>query len=448
MAFLILAVEFFLSLFSPALFLVVYCFVGADEDAFGFVNYASLSFKYYSIVMHCLLLIAVFSSIIRNKKVHNSIVKLSYFYALFMVLSVFFGFFVNGFGGNVLYRSIYALTTYGPSIFIVAYFNIRNGGLTFKKIKTIIFALFILSFLVVYSEKIGLSFLNVFNGVNYIDIDDSLYYQYRGTASVGDFYNAFLHKGTFLATGQFHNANALGFLSGLVVSISLFLILFSQEKRKKRIIMFPIRLIFIVLGMFMWCNAGTRAAIFALLSTLLCFVFFSNIKASKKVFFAIVFVSSVVALMLLYGDTIYSYLFGSAASDSYASRSTLNKNAFIYIANHFLFGSGGEDSLLNSAGVDPHILPLKIFTLYGLMPALLIMIIVYFRPVLFFFKNKRATNFNRCLFITIFSSLFFISITNNMTLRCIFWILVAFCYSLVHSLKNKRIDVCEGIVYE
>ncbi|HNX14700.1 MAG TPA: hypothetical protein PKH29_07580 [Oscillospiraceae bacterium] len=249
----------------------------------------------------------------------------------------------------------------------------------------------------------------------------------RSPAQLSNFYEIFFQKGRFMATGQFHNANALGFCSGMGVVLSLLklsdIYTIDNNPLKMNMRRKAFWIMFLLLSGFVWCSAGTRGILLTVIIVLGLIIFGSPKISQKKIVAALFIMPLGVIAVILFGDIVYSYLFGNAAATSFDSRGALIINGLKYLWDNSLFGSGGEATGLRLVGVDPHVLPLKIATLYGVLPSVISIVLIYIYPIRDLLK---VNNYKvRLGSLGLLLGVWLMSITDNMALTGLFWISMA-----------------------
>jgi len=146
---------------------------------------------------------------------------------------------------------------------------------------------------------------------------------------------------------------------------------------------------------------------------------------------------------VLFGQMIFSYLLGSGAAQSFYSRTTPLPREFQYFVEHPLIGSGGEAVELRIQGIDPHVLPLKVATLYGVIPSILIIVIVYVYPIKRILSMQKGLQKKNALGLLI--GVWLISITDNMALTGLFWVTLA--EASLYFIGEKQDENKERIIH-
>lgn len=143
------------------------------------------------------------------------------------------------------------------------------------------------------------------------------------------------------------------------------------------------------------------------------------------------------------GSELLFYFIPKAGNISYTSRAILRLNGIRYISQNPIFGAGGMLGFLTAKQIDPHELPLRMACLFGIPGSLFTCYLIYVLPVMEFLKTKNK----ELIAIVAYSIVVMVSITNNYTDICLFWLLYAeaMCIFIDRSdldlWKDKKIRV-------
>lgn len=431
----IMIISFAICIIKPYWFVIVYGLIGSDMSALGITGFFEKFVPIYSLVMCCFLFLSFIMAILRlifkknREEIDKNIIVLSILYVVVATLSLLLFYILKDPSGNFIIRIIKVCVVFGPGILIILCvfkdkFNIKKALFLYSSIQCI-FAL-----LIIYCNRIGLSFLDVFNAGHY---NNGGYYLDKNNDMVaipGKLIYTFIGKNDFfLRCGQFHNANGLGFASCIfiVLLIDKLIYYFNEKNFFKIVIIIP----FIYLAFMLWCNAGTRGPIVGVFLSLLMVYLFSNRgKISiQKLFLFVVFLG-IVIIIVTTNSSILNYFIGSGVKGSINSRLTLDLAFFTNLDTYFLIGYGGNIDGLVAQNIDSHILPFRILAMYGFLSSIIITILIYLVPIKRFLVCKKWDIYNSGLiFIVIL-----ITLTNNFAEGTLVWL----CLYEVISFKTKE----------
>lgn len=420
--YILLAIGLYLAIANPYIFIIYYGLIGSDMGAKGITGAIELIFPNYSLIFKCLLFISLIISSyhIYKRRIYFNIIRSWYFLSWGLIISMIIALICNVqlTFSSLLGRILVAICSMGPAVFIIwlAYAPKINHKrlLLFYCIGQCFIA-----FLIVYQSYIGTSFMEIFNaglyndGYFYLDNENSM------VALPTNFYQAFWGKGQyFIRCAQFHNANGLGFAAG-----TLFFLLFATIYKNKYLTKRIIYIMAMALVFLLWCNTGTRGPI---IGGILGFVIYQVTKhknSSSSVIAIFLFLFIFIILNIFLSDSsFYNYFFGSGSSGSFASREELNNNTFAHFFDFFLYGNGGDLEKMVEQHIDPHELPLRIYCMYGIIPAILVTFLTIINPLKLYFKKKSSLDLlsSVCFWISLF-----VSLTNNLTENVLYWLLLA-----------------------
>lgn len=430
----IIAIGFYLSLVKPHYYVVWYGLLGTEMGARGICGLFELYFPGYALVMRFLLVIATFVALIhyknKNSKANRSWFVLSGWLMLTMISMLFIDA-VNLTPLSLISRVTLAIAPFGPGVFIIwlAYAD----DIDHKRLLLIYsFCQCFIAMLVIYGSYLGFPYLNVINaglynnGYFYLDESNSM------VAMPSNFYLAFAGKNDyFIRCGQFHNSNGLGFAAGMLMTLLLSRIL--EDKRKIHRIVY----ICVMFATFLlWCNTGTRGPLVGLFVAIILYCCLNKSSSLSKVVLPIGFFV-IVIIIFNGGADFINYFIGSGASESWESRRTLNENTYANLSEFIFFGTAGDLDSLHARNIDPHILPLRVMCMYGIIPAILITIITIVKPLMQVFIYKRCISFYS---LGLFFTLLFVSLTNNFAENTLFWVCLAEFVITITEIKQKKIS--------
>ncbi|MBO2523014.1 MAG: hypothetical protein CW336_04030, partial [Bacteroidetes bacterium] len=137
--------------------------------------------------------------------------------------------------------------------------------------------------------------------------------------------------------------------------------------------------------------------------------------------------------VLYTNEDIFGFFFDTEGL-SYTSRSELNDNGWRFLSSHLMLGSGGDLAMLVRQNVDPHELPFRMACVFGIIPAILTILLFYIYPIFLFLRAKQKT----LLPIVFYSIFFFISLTNNYT--CIILDMFLLYFALTEWIPQANIN--------
>lgn len=430
----IILLSLLLAIFRPYYFVVIYGLIGTDMGSRGITGFIETIYPNYTLIMRVLFVISTIIATVnfyssKHPNQEKKWINLSWLYIITMIIML--SIFSLGLTPlSYISRITLTISTFGPGVFIIwmSYadkFNHKKLFLIYSVSQCLI------AFLIIYGSYLGLPWLQVFNaglynsGYFYLDEHNEM------IALPTNFYLTFMGKNSyFMRCGQFHNANGLGFASGVLIFLLSYLFYTAHKKIVK-----PFYLLGVLLAFLLWCNTGTRGPIIGIVIALIAFNLIQK-KKRTNIFPIIIMTVVIVIVFVIFSDSnIFSYFLGEGADDSYASRKKLNDNTFEHLGEFFLFGTGGDlDSMFNR-GIDPHELPLRILCLYGIVPAILVTILTIVKPI----NNIIKYRTNISLYsIGLFCIVLFVSLTNNFSEGVLFWL--ALCESLLDLRTNKKIE--------
>lgn len=435
--FAIIGIGLVLAFYKPYVYVVYFGLLGSDVGARGITGFIDSIYPMYSLIMRLILAIAMTVALVRYYSQHkrSSISKwisisLLYIVSMIAMLVLHLGeLSIMSFLG----RTLLTICNFGPAALIIwmvyaNQFNHKRLLLVYSVLQCSI------AFIIIYGSYFGFPLLNVFNaglyneGYFYLDDNNSM------VALPNNFYLAFVGKNDyFIRCGQFHNSNGLGFASGVLIFLSLSN--FFEDKRE-----WLSKLFFIVIGLFaflLWCNTGTRGPIVGIVVGIMTYLIVS--KKNNKGLAIAIGVSIVIALMVILlfasDSSFINYFVGSSTNESFESRRALNDNAFAHFTDFFLTGCGGDMTMLFENEIDPHELPMRIFCLYGIIPAIIVTILTIIRPLKSYFHNREALTLyaSGCFWLTLF-----IGLTNNFAENILYWLVLG---EFIISISSGNTDL-------
>ena len=418
----IIGLGLFWAIYKPYLYVVYFGLLGCDVGARGITGFIDTMFPMYSLLMRLILAVAMTVALIRyfsrhRKSSNNRWVSLSLLYMASMIAMLVFHL------GELeamsfLGRVLIAICIFGPASLII--WLVYSDQFNHKKL---LFSYSIIqcgiAFIIIYGSYFGFPLLNVFNaglyneGYFYLDDNNSM------VALPSNFYLAFVGKNEyFIRCGQFHNSNGLGFASGVLIFLTFSNFLDGKKEWLSK-------LLFIIIGLFaflLWCNTGTRGPIVGIVVGVMAYLIVRKKNKGLTITIgAFVVVAMVVILIFASDSSFVNYFVGSSTNESFESRRALNDNAFAHFTDFFLTGCGGDMTMLFEKEIDPHELPMRIFCLYGIIPAIIVTILTIIKPLKSFFHNSKSLTLyaSGCFWLTLF-----IGLTNNFAENILYWLVL------------------------
>lgn len=405
-----------LSVNHPYEFLIIWGLTASRYDANGVVNYLESYLGIYGLLMNGILVVALVISIWRSSKLRNERIKKYYHTSIILIIWIVFCFSLVSIGAGIrLHNMIYPLIDFSPIIMLIWILNrdyyLQKGKTPEDYILFYICVQVLLAFLIVYLPEYGINIFDQLSGANYIA--DGLSYN-KNLFHLRDILVALGNKYFFNGLGQFHNGNDMGFygIAGIVSAVVI------ASKRKLTNKIFAVFLF--ICSVTLWGNSGMRGPVVGVAIGLI--VYFFVLKKRTKI--AMIFGGTAIILLMLsskIGEEVISYFLPETGDISYASRSVLRVNGLRYIAQHPLIGAGGTLGLLTAMQIDPHELPLRMACLFGIPGAILIFYLVYVLPAMDFLRSRNK----ELVAILAYSIVVMVSMTNNYTDICLFWLLYA-----------------------
>lgn len=442
LAILLLIIGLYYAIAKPYIFVLYFGLFGSNIGARGFTGFFDLYFQYYSLTMQCLIVIALIVSLFHfhRTKNHNFIkkwVRISLALLITMMTSLIMFFLFYDVDGSLMARFVLAISSYGPAVFIIWLSYASEFAKHKKALLCYSFIQCFIAFGILYGPQIGLEFLNNINAGNYML--NGYYYLNESNdmvAKLSNFWLVFVDgKNThFIRCGQFHNANGLGFAAGTLFFLFLDRMLFSKGSMQlsKKIT----SVVGCLFAFLLWCNAGTRGVIIGILFAFV-IELLPNITSRRKVkptsivlTFGVI-LGSIVLFAIDSGKTI-SYLIGSGSASSMASRMQLLEATVNHFWEFFVCGNGGDLDSLFGSGIDPHMIPLRLYCMYGIIPAILSFIILIIMPIKHIVFCRKRSFYSLGAFLIVL----FIGMTNNYTEVVLFWTLLA--ESVLGVLEDSR----------
>lgn len=269
--------------------------------------------------------------------------------------------------------------------------------------------------LIIILGRDGLAQINGFTYVYRID-DNSANYDIKSmidnSLSIFEF-----NKYSIQKTGQFHNSNALGFFSAILICFGIgvrFKIIKTENFKRQGVISG----LLLILGIILWFNSLTRGPIILLLFIFL-YVYTRPWKIKRNLGTYAISMVILIVPILFFGPAILEYLFPKFDDVSYTGRVVGYESAYETILKNPLIGAKPGE-------FPPHIYTLKIMAYHGILAGIFITIpifhilIISFKSFLKDIKAKLVTNstFNLMLVATLYGVFF----TNGIVSYVIFGI--------------------------
>ena len=402
LAMLIIGISAYCIYKDTIVFVAMYGFFADPYAAQGITGYLCGGFPYYSVIMDSMLLGATVFTILQLTKDKNRTRKeyglLGACHISFIAVSVIISYAINRV--EILSNFAWPFSNFVPlSLFLLIGYDKRQRA---KQVfdKYLKFSI-LLSALIVYLPTVGIDFLSQLSGANYVS--DGFAYN-NNVAGLNNFYEAFIRKYYFNGLGQFHNGNGMGFFGGVGIFWSAY-----RYQKESGIWKKITEVAFFDMSVLLWCNGSARAGILGIVLGIGLFVIYGKAKIKIK---ALSLMTLLIGLTVaLCNNKLLSFMFVDSGNISVTSRTILRRNAISYLQDNWLMGNGGLLGDLTRAGVDPHELPLRIACLFGVVPSLLTILMIYVIP------GKHIVNgTNRSLLSFVFFSIFsLITLTNNFT---------------------------------
>ncbi len=431
-ALLIIVIGLALAVFKPVYYVLFFGLFGSDMDALGFVGYFKQYIPTYDTIMLLLLILATASSIFfsRRQKPEYRIareIRLSYYIMLFSSLSIILFFLFSDADGSILIRVFKAVGVYSPAIMVI-WFKQRKSIVDGKDLLFKYLCIqCLIAFGIIYLSRVGISFFNLFNAGYY---NGGYYYtnEYNDMVALpSNFYRVFTEgkNANFVRTGQFHNSNGLGFAAATLVFLCIERLVNTKESRLKRIITIALA----IMAFFLWCCSGTRGVLFGIMIGFAVYLLKMLIRNRGRMnslwsAFLTLFLSiGIIGMLILsvFDNFIGSYLTSSGILGSFATRNFLLGNFVNSLFSFLLVGNGGNLDVAVKAGIDPHIISLRILVMYGIIPAILMFVMTLLRPI----KRLIDNSISSLYIVGLTAIIIMVGSTNNFTAVVLFWIILA-----------------------
>ena len=416
----------------PYLSLLFWGIFGSRYDAAGIVGFFDLHFKYYSFFMDMALLIILIISIWRYYKLKKSSFNMYIFSSLLLIFWIFISVIITAINLKVRISSnvVYAIVNFSPTVMLIWFLNydyyLKRNRKTENYIVIYIFIQIIIAFLIVYLPEININIFNKLSGSNYIS--DGYIYN-KNIFYLTDIMTSLQRKYVFNGLGQFHNANDMGFYGAVGIICSIYAI------KKYRMWNKIISIFVLIFSILLWGNSGMRGPIIGIFIGVIVYTIF--LKKNLKNFLLIVTLTAIAIVILAKNNELISkiltYLFPNSNNISFVSRKLLRLEGLKYMAKNPIIGSGGLLEHLTTKGIDPHELSLRIACLFGIPASIIITFLLYILPVLEFLKS----NNKKFISILFYSIVVMVSLTNNYTDICLFWLLFSGSICVLKVKYNK-----------
>lgn len=443
----LLIIGLFLAIYKPYLYVLYFGIIGSDMGAMGISGYFNQFFSLYSLVMQIFLVIAMFVSLVHYNYSSNIIKRKGWMLIaccliLFSSLSILLYSFSPNFSGSIIVRLVKCIGLYGPAVFMI-WLSYSDKLLEHKKY----FFYYVLiqcsiAMIIIYGPTFGINVFYDFNAALYMGGNSGYFYldSYNSNvALLSNFINAFVggKNSVFIKCAQFHNANGLGMAAGVLLFLLINKAFFENNNKK---ILYRIGyIVLIVLSFLLWCNTGTRGPIVGVLLALIWYIakgMLSRKQISHNNFYlSTILITCVLFVFIIESDTIVSYFLGQGSKGSLNSRIVLLKSFFDNIWDYFFIGNAGNLDSLVSLGIDPHFLPMRVCCMYGIVPAILILVLVFVKPI----KISLFTDDTSFYRVGCFLIVFLIGLTNNYAEPVLFWLLLSESLLDFYECRNQDI---------
>ncbi|MFI3620602.1 hypothetical protein [Vagococcus fluvialis] len=419
---------FYLSIFKPPYFLILFGVIGSTFDAFGIGSYFATFFSAHFTFMYVLFYLSLIKSLskyfMESSKKYFTIIITFLTFSLIMALSIFLYYLTNPLVSTsvsqIIMNIIYLTTNFsllGVIILLTNFekYNIKNLLIVFISIQLTI------AILVIYLPNFGINILSVIDGSNYQpkQVHSSL----KG-ATPFNFIEVLGNKYYFNKFAQFHNSNDTGFYFGIGLFLCIDKFLVSRYSNK---FYYLLPCFFMII---FWSNSGMRAPIVGIIFSLIIKFLFVRLTLKKLTtfFLTLPFVFSLFFIPTIQEIIIFSLGLSQESKISYTSRASLIDISMDFFKKNYLLGNGGRVNELSIIGVSPHFLPLKLAVMFGVATLIISLVCIYVIPALHIFKNMDSFYTYGLIII-----IWLVSFTDNYT--CI----VLFNFVLASALYNENI---------
>ena len=221
----------------------------------------------------------------------------------------------------------------------------------------------LVSVLIIISKN-DLALINGYTYLSRIGTDIPLDYIENSINSSLSIFN--FDKYSIQKNAQFHNSNALGFFSSILISAGIAIRFgFIQSMKKVRFYKL-IGITILGLGILLWFNSLTRGPI-VLLLLLWIFIYTRKFKIIEKFELYFIFLLLIIGPVFLYSHVFINYLIPSIDNVSYSGRLIGYKFAFEAIIDSPFFGGSVHE-------YPAHLYTLKIMAYHGIFPGLFVTI--------------------------------------------------------------------------
>lgn len=428
--FLFWALCFVLLVFSPFVFLLLYGVIASERDALGIAEFINI-FSQHKLVFRTLFILSfIYCVVLYIPKFKNinknrlAIVSLSALLCSLLILVV------SLMKDYDIIQSFSLLVYSGlPCFFIwILTYNkkqYRSFFLIFVVVQGVI------SFSVLVFPE--LSFINGFNYQKMAHLYSSETINF-GLPSAGE------AKGDFARYGHFHNPNALGFYSCVLMMVSIYLFLVARSK-----ILSVLYILLFFIGLICWFNSLTRGPFIALSLYLLFVVIYSlkkngSIYYSKSAVLTLFIFLQIMLIFILINFDILLYFFPDKENASVSYRLIGYINGIDAFISNPLLGVGGEWVWL--PGYNPHFLPITWLAEFGILFAIIGTFFVYFLPLVKIFNLKsdllkwKSFRHDYYFAIGLYLTVLLIASTNNITATVLFWVCLAEFYIIMQNINK------------
>lgn len=349
---------------------------GSVTDSAGILYGINSIFPYYKLLIWILSFFCFFITLIVLRKEGNK--KFINWYYIPFVLSIFFIFI------SVAYQGLDSAYFSSAILFSgIPFFCMWVVGRRKKGRENALFYLLLAHGIISLIVILGKSHLNLINGFSYVyRIDANAIFSDYSSLINNDLSLFSLDKYEVQKTAQFHNSNALGFFSSVLIASGLALC-FKYIKLYRANSSKNLGIALLTLGLVLWLNSLTRGPIIFIL-LVFAYIYTRSWKIFKNflIYFILFVVVVIVALNYSYDFTFFNFLIPSEDNVSVTSRFLGYIEGYHALKNNLLLGNHYE-------GFPPHIYFFKIMAYHGLPAGILIAIPIFHVAIQSFKKFRK-----------------------------------------------------------